>query len=467
MVNGWGVDFILALGENTTTGWTEGEIDSVIIDNDIGKYYHQWIKPYNGSYGPGSPDINRFFPMIGNHDYYYHPYGVGLQAYLDYFDLTPYSTTSGNERYYNVRWSDDVELFILNNYDGWRTDDYDQGESEPDGWTVGSVQEQWLQTQMAASTATFKIVAIHHPPYSSNFYQFCGSWPDARWDFKGMGADVVLSAHWGNYERLIIDNLLYIVNGVGGARLATPDCFGGGFLNGSQVGLIEYGALRIEINGSAMTINFFNENGVIKDSYVIDKSLPVELTSFTSSITGNVVKLKWETATEVNNYGFKIERKAPFNPPEGGNVGEWNTIGFVEGHGNSNSPKHYSFVDNEINQSGIYYYRLKQIDNDGTYEYSTISSVNVGVPGNYYLSQNYPNPFNPTTKIDFTIPEKQLVSLRIYNVLGDLVQELVNEEKAAGSYSITFNASNLPSGVYIYRLQTPSFSQNRKMTLLK
>ncbi len=187
--------------------------------------------------------------------------------------------------------------------------------------------------------------------------------------------------------------------------------------------------------------------------------LPVELAYFAGNLNGNNIELRWRTETEVNNYGFDIERTK--------DNADWLTIGFVEGHGNSNSPKQYNFIDTDINQSGTYYYRLKQIDNDGTYEYSFVVSVEVGVPDNFYLSQNYPNPFNPETRIDFTLPEKQLVSLRIYNTLGELVTELVNEEKPAGSYSFKFDASRLPSGVYIYRLQASEFSENKKMTLIK
>ncbi|MCH7963381.1 MAG: T9SS type A sorting domain-containing protein [Bacteroidetes bacterium] len=186
---------------------------------------------------------------------------------------------------------------------------------------------------------------------------------------------------------------------------------------------------------------------------------PVELVYFAGNLNGNNVELRWRTETEINNYGFDIERTKDNS--------DWLTIGFIEGHGNSNSPKQYNFSDDDINQSGTYYYRLKQIDNDGTYEYSDVISVEVGVPNNFYLSQNYPNPFNPETRIDFTLPEKQLVSLRIYNTLGEIVEELVNEEREAGSYSVIFNASRLPSGVYIYRLQTSSFAANKKMTLLK
>ncbi len=190
-----------------------------------------------------------------------------------------------------------------------------------------------------------------------------------------------------------------------------------------------------------------------------DLPLPVELTFFAGALNGNNVELRWRTETELNNYGFDIEYATDNS--------DWLAIGFVEGHGNSNSPKLYNFIDPDINQTGTYNYRLKQIDNDGTYEYSDVVSVEVGIPSNFYLSQNYPNPFNPETRIDFTLPEKQLISLRIYNTLGEIIVELVNEEREAGSYSVTFNASNLPSGVYIYRLQTSSFAANKKMTLIK
>ncbi|MEJ2195900.1 MAG: T9SS type A sorting domain-containing protein, partial [Ignavibacteriaceae bacterium] len=189
------------------------------------------------------------------------------------------------------------------------------------------------------------------------------------------------------------------------------------------------------------------------------QSLPVELAFFSGALNGGEIKLTWRTDTEVNNYGFNIENSI--------NNGDWSNIGFIEGYGNSNSPKYYDFSDGNINSAGEYHYRLKQVDNDGTFEYSDVITVLVTTPINFYLSQNYPNPFNPTTKIDFSLPEKQMVSLRVYNTLGEMVSELVNEVRESGNYSETFDASNLPSGVYVYRLQTQSFAANNKMTFLK
>ena len=188
-------------------------------------------------------------------------------------------------------------------------------------------------------------------------------------------------------------------------------------------------------------------------------ALPVELSSFTATLNGNTIQLRWKTETEVNNYGFEIERSIDNS--------NWINIKFIGGSGNSNSPQNYQYFDSNIEQSGNYYYRLKQIDNDGTYEYSDVITVGVGVPDKYTLSQNYPNPFNPETRIDFSLPIKQFVSLKVYNTLGEVVEELANGYKEAGSYTILFNASDLASGIYIYRLETQDFTINKKMTLIK
>jgi len=196
---------------------------------------------------------------------------------------------------------------------------------------------------------------------------------------------------------------------------------------------------------------------------VTDTPLPVELVSFSAQFDGEVVNLKWRTETEVNNYGFDIERTV--NPRV--NQKEWTTIGFIEGNGNSNSPNDYSFIDSDLSGANIIYYRLKQIDNDGTYEYSHEVEVNFISPDKYSLGQNYPNPFNPSTKIHYKIAHSEFVNLSVYNVLGKEVAILVNEIQSAGTYSVVFSADNLPGGVYFYKLETQNFVQTSKMLLLK
>ncbi len=201
-------------------------------------------------------------------------------------------------------------------------------------------------------------------------------------------------------------------------------------------------------------------------AYEFDGNLPVELISFTASVIDNSVILNWRTETETNNYGFQVERKKEKCESN------WKNIGFVEGAGNSNSPKKYSFADN-VTESGRYSYRLKQIDLNGTFEYSNIVEVNIGSPDKFELMQNYPNPFNPTTTIKYTIPAignvetLHATSLNVYNILGETIATLVNEKQAPGTYAVKFDASNLPSGVYFYTLQYGNFVATKKMILLK
>ncbi len=206
------------------------------------------------------------------------------------------------------------------------------------------------------------------------------------------------------------------------------------------------------INGRALA-----RNGAVTVSGA--EVLPVELTSFTAELKNNSVELYWTTATEVNNYGFNVEHRIE--------NGEWNKIGFVQGHGNSNSPKEYSFTDSPL--GGINFkYRLKQIDFDGTSEYSDEIEVNLIPPSRLTLVQNYPNPFNPTTNISFEIPVKSNVVIKIYNVIGSEVADLLNEEKLPGRYQVEFNASYLPSGIYFYSINAGNLKPiMKKMILLK
>jgi hypothetical protein len=191
--------------------------------------------------------------------------------------------------------------------------------------------------------------------------------------------------------------------------------------------------------------------------------IPVELSSFTANVTENNVYLNWTTATEINNQGFDIER-SPNNVT-------FEKIGFVPGFGTTTEPKSYSYTDQSVS-NGKYYYRLKQIDYDGSFTYSEVVETEVALPLQFSLEQNYPNPFNPSTSIRFSLPVDANVMIAVYNLVGEKVDEIAGGNLTAGSHSVTFDASNLTSGIYFYRLDAAgingkTFSSVKKMTLLK
>ncbi len=185
---------------------------------------------------------------------------------------------------------------------------------------------------------------------------------------------------------------------------------------------------------------------------------PVELSSFTASIINGDVNLSWTTATEKNNRGFEIERKAAGS--------DYSMIGFVNGNGTASTPNHYSYTDNS-DIRGNYTYRLKQVDFDGKFTYSNEISVDVPVASDFVLQQNYPNPFNPSTMIKYSVPNASNIKLILYDALGRQVRILTNEFKEAGNYSYTLNADGLASGVYIIRLSAGISNKVIKITLAK
>lgn len=194
-----------------------------------------------------------------------------------------------------------------------------------------------------------------------------------------------------------------------------------------------------------------------------DQPLPVELSSFTVSLIQNAINLKWQTKTEVNNYGFEVERRFILLDPQ---IGIWEKIGFVSGSGNSNSIKDYAFVDKNPSGGNKFIYRLKQIDNDGHFEYSDEVEIEL-IPNESDLFQNYPNPFNPITNIKFALQNSAKVNLSVYNLLGEKVVTLIDEFRDAGFYETQFDAGSLSTGVYVYRLTAGDFVQTKKMTLMK
>jgi hypothetical protein len=193
--------------------------------------------------------------------------------------------------------------------------------------------------------------------------------------------------------------------------------------------------------------------------------IPVELVSFSANVLDNSVILNWVTASELNNSGFEIERREAENRNQ---ESEWTNIGFINGNGTSSESHSYSFVDNlTTSHNQTLYYRLKQINFDGSFEYSKVISVDITTPETFELMQNYPNPFNPATTISYNIPASSFVTLKIYDVLGTEVAALVNQQQSVGKYNVTFNASNLSSGIYFYKIDAGNFSAIKKMQLIK
>lgn len=195
-----------------------------------------------------------------------------------------------------------------------------------------------------------------------------------------------------------------------------------------------------------------------------DAPLPVELASFTASYFNGGVTLVWKTATEVNNYGWEIERSKIDEKTNKPSV--WEKVGFVKGSGNSNSPKEYTFIDNKA-LYGYYAYRLKQIDVDGAFSYSSEVRVFAGSKPQIYDVKNYPNPFNPQTTIRFELPEAGNVKLAIYDITGQLVKVLVDEWMPEGIHETIFDGSQLASGIYISVLQAKDVRVVKKMQLIK
>jgi hypothetical protein len=219
-----------------------------------------------------------------------------------------------------------------------------------------------------------------------------------------------------------------------------------------------YYDIRIARNGNSVWA--CGTTGIIRRGTIA--STPVELTSFNANINNSIVNLNWNTATETNNRGFEIQRKSTTN--------DFITVAFVNGNGTATKPNNYSWSERLL--SGIYSYRLKQVDYNGKFEYSKSVEV-VVVPKNFSLEQNFPNPFNPSTIIRYNVPVESSINIRVFNSLGENVREFNIGSRQPGFYDLTFNSNGLTSGVYFYTIQTASidgkqnFTDTKKMMLLK
>lgn len=237
---------------------------------------------------------------------------------------------------------------------------------------------------------------------------------------------------------------------------ATPEI--GPYTNATKTDATDIGFVTLR-QGSSTAASTFSLDG-IRVTTAWGDILPVELTSFAANNLNGSVELIWKTASEKNNNGFEIQRKSENT--------EFASIGFVKGNGTTTNLTSYSFIDKSVNANTTYSYRLKQIDFDGTFTYSNIvNAAGSTLPTTFALAQNFPNPFNPSTSISYSLPKAGVVTLAIFNTLGQKVKELVNGFQEAGNYTVSINASDLSSGNYIYKISLNGQSINKKMLLLK
>jgi hypothetical protein len=241
---------------------------------------------------------------------------------------------------------------------------------------------------------------------------------------------------------------------------------------------VDYPLIAISSTGvlfEAHTENVLGNKPVVR-RYLLDANtpLPVELTSFTATTENSSVTLRWTTATEVNNHGFEVERKELIHRSNGSlnqstdeSMNQWTEVTFVPGNGTSNTTHTYSYTDRAL-PSKMYSYRLKQIDRDGKYSYSSVvDAVIASAPRIFELHQNYPNPFNPSTSIVFNLPERGYTTLKVYDVVGREAATLTNGVMEAGIHTVQFNGASFSSGIYLYKLTSGSAVQIKRMILLK
>jgi len=255
-------------------------------------------------------------------------------------------------------------------------------------------------------------------------------------------------------------------------RLVYQPVDGGGITVNWDLPSTITGVLQDIINGTFINVPIAGTGSfIVPDPYIFNKlkilinydiEIPVELVSFNAAVIDKDVQLDWTTATETNNSGFELQNKRI----EGN---DWQVLSFIPGKGTTIEPQNYNYIDKNLSP-GKYLYRLKQIDFNGSFEYYPDAfgiEIDLTIPLHFTLEQNYPNPFNPSTKIKYSVPQSSYVIIKVFDILGNEIETLVNEEKPVGTYELTWYAKNLPSGIYFYRLRAGSFIETKKMVILK
>ena len=419
---------------SSTTGYAAGEDHIVYKTTDGGETWFAVTQP-----AVSSTDLETIFFLDENTGYTFGGSGLG------------YKTTDGGSSWTPLTTGVTANLwgsYFLNSQTGYVVGSSGTVLKTTDGGASFTPQNPGF------TTTVYSIYMVN-----DNVGYLCGSSGNVKKTVNG-GLDwtdvSVGNTGTTNYKIKFRNESNGIVVGSTGRTYITSDGGNTWFFENTVASTLYSVAIEENINGVA-AVYTCGSLGYIQRN--LNAVIPVELSAFTAVVNDNSVTLNWQTSTEQNNHGFYVERKSE--------KGNWQEIKFIEGSGTTTELRTYSFTDNNLT-AGIYYYRLRQVDFDGSFQYHNLShAVEIGAPEVFSLEQNYPNPFNPVTTIKYNLPKDEFVSLTIYNLLGEKVMDVVNTFQKAGIYNITVDASNLSSGTYIYKMRAGDYHSVKKMILLK
>jgi hypothetical protein len=463
----------------------------IVVDGNFSESSYQLLSTrlnFNGGFAPDCELTNVYY-YVGNNNFYlgaeckiqsqpnlYNPLPDGLGILLDVTSKTglpPGSILGINEVFdfhylnggievgwpaYTLEFKADFEVdYLFAVYTDATPNNIFFDVASQTGSTQGTIQNIGTTNQYGSAVTGPYVNGI----FSQNSIEFAFQQSPFDGSLKGFEIRIPLS----ELSATSSDEFVVFVSIVSSTAYFSDQTIPGNVFSGNPGWAPDFLSNLNNIN-----CNCPNPGGTIGDPpyHTLPVNLPVDLTSFSANANGQNIILNWSTATELNNLGFEIQRKVGTN--------DFVTIGFVNGKGTTTEEQNYGFTDKGLD-NGKYNYRLKQVDFNGRYQFSEIVEVEFKVFNSYNLEQNYPNPFNPTTHFEFRIADFGFVSLKIFDVLGNEVATLVDEEKAAGSYEVEFsatggyssggNAYNLPSGIYFYILQSGNYIETKKMMLLK
>lgn len=350
-------------------------------------------------------------------------------------------TTDGGENWFaqiTLPADSYTSIYFIDSLNGWATSRYI--------WQTTNGGQNWIQRTDIPVFMGTDIYFINNNGYAIQLLKlFRTSDNGQNWIEQINSQFIIRTFGWlSSNHGFIIGDAIYESNDTGNNWYE--------ILGLRNVGLRKFHAPRNYIGYS------IGYSGLIY-KYLDTMIIPVELISFAAVVQNNNIILKWATATESNNYGFEIYRS--------NDLTNWEKIGFVEGKGISSFISEYKFIDN-VEISGKYYYKLKQIDFDGSFNFTNHIEANISVPTNFKLSQNFPNPFNPVTKIIFEVPIQSKVKIILHDILGKEIIVLINGSYDAGYHSLNLNASDLSSGIYFYCMTTDKgYTATKKLTIIK